>query len=325
VIPSSVPPAGIPLDVGSVVINVETLYNIGNALRGYPVTEKYLTVAGAVKHPKTVKVPLGISFREVLELAGGVEAGQLVYIEGGPMMGKVIDSLDAPVTKTTKSILALPATLNFTQKMVASDRQVSKRAAGSCEICRICTDMCPRTQLGHKVRPHKVMRYFAYGGEAVVPEQFLGALLCVECGLCENYSCPTNIYPRRIMRQVKKGLIAGGVRYPKGEEVQQPVMEMEARRVPTKRLIARLGLTAYDKAAPLEDTTSACYPRVKLSLQPPFGKRCQPTVTQGQQVEKGQLLGEIDGGLGARVHASVSGTIVELTEEFIVIENKGAL
>ena len=41
-----IPPGGLPRDVGAVVVNVETLVNIG---RGRPVTHKYLTVAGAVR------------------------------------------------------------------------------------------------------------------------------------------------------------------------------------------------------------------------------------------------------------------------------------
>ena len=44
-----VPEGGIPLDVGVVVLNVETLYNIASALEDRPVIEKYLTVAGEVK------------------------------------------------------------------------------------------------------------------------------------------------------------------------------------------------------------------------------------------------------------------------------------
>ena len=44
-----IPPAGIPLNVGCVVNNVETLYNVHLAEQGRPVTEKFLSVCGAVK------------------------------------------------------------------------------------------------------------------------------------------------------------------------------------------------------------------------------------------------------------------------------------
>ena len=60
-----VPPGGIPLDVGCVVSNVETLYNA--AFPGRPVTETFVTVNGAVKKPATFLVPVGITWREAVE------------------------------------------------------------------------------------------------------------------------------------------------------------------------------------------------------------------------------------------------------------------
>src|SRR5450759_4338840 len=64
-----IPPAGIPLDVGCVVNNVETFLNIANAEKGIPVTKKFLTVTGTVKKPSSFFVPIGTSFREVIEHA----------------------------------------------------------------------------------------------------------------------------------------------------------------------------------------------------------------------------------------------------------------
>ena len=58
-----IPPGGLPLDVGALVINVETLVNLGHAR---PVTHKYLTVAGAVARPCTLRVPVGVSLGEVV-------------------------------------------------------------------------------------------------------------------------------------------------------------------------------------------------------------------------------------------------------------------
>src|SRR5215469_412408 len=48
-----IPPAGIPLQVGCVVNNVETLYNVHFAQNGTPVTEKFLSVSGAVNQAKS--------------------------------------------------------------------------------------------------------------------------------------------------------------------------------------------------------------------------------------------------------------------------------
>ena len=43
----TVPPSGIPLDVGAVVSNIATVYSIYNASQGQPFTEKYVTVSPA--------------------------------------------------------------------------------------------------------------------------------------------------------------------------------------------------------------------------------------------------------------------------------------
>ncbi|MGB9606396.1 MAG: SLBB domain-containing protein, partial [Bryobacteraceae bacterium] len=66
-----IPPAGLPLHVGCVVNNVETLYNVHRASQGLPVTEKFLSVTGAVLRPSAFRVPLGVSFREIIEQVGG--------------------------------------------------------------------------------------------------------------------------------------------------------------------------------------------------------------------------------------------------------------
>ncbi|SMC36200.1 SLBB domain-containing protein, partial [Sporomusa malonica] len=88
-----VPPGGIPLHIGVVVNNVQTLINVAKAMQGEAVTTKTLTVTGAVKSPVTVTVPIGTAMAEVLALAGGATCAQPAYIDGGPMMGKVMTDL----------------------------------------------------------------------------------------------------------------------------------------------------------------------------------------------------------------------------------------
>lgn len=61
-----VPPAALPVSVGVVVNNVQTVLNITRAVeQQYPVTRRTLTVNGAVAKPITVTVPIGMSLREV--------------------------------------------------------------------------------------------------------------------------------------------------------------------------------------------------------------------------------------------------------------------
>src|SRR5690349_19837057 len=56
-----IPAAGIPLQVGCVVNNVETLYNVHMAEQGKPVTQKFLSVCGAVQEAKSFWAPVGSS------------------------------------------------------------------------------------------------------------------------------------------------------------------------------------------------------------------------------------------------------------------------
>ena len=104
-----VPEGGIPLNVGVIVSNVETVLNIYNAYyEDQPVTDSYVTFAGEVKNHVTMKLPLGMTVGEALELAGGVTVdGPYVVINGGPMMGKHVP-LDSKITKTTKGLIVLP-------------------------------------------------------------------------------------------------------------------------------------------------------------------------------------------------------------------------
>ena len=86
-----IPPGGLPKDVDVAVSNVETLMNIG---LDRPVTHKYLTVAGAVKTPVTLRVPIGVSIGEVIEAAGGATVEEVGVLLGGVMMARPATSLD---------------------------------------------------------------------------------------------------------------------------------------------------------------------------------------------------------------------------------------
>lgn len=103
-----IPPAGLPLQVGCAVNNVETLINVSRSMDGRPVTHSALTVAGAVHEPVSAVVPIGVSAREVLELAGGATVPDPVLIDGGAMMGPAFTDLDRPVTKTSAGYIVLP-------------------------------------------------------------------------------------------------------------------------------------------------------------------------------------------------------------------------
>ncbi len=154
-----VPPAALPVSVGVVVNNVQTVLNIARAVeQQYPVTRRTLTVNGAVAKPITVTVPIGMSLREVLALAGDATVDAPGFINGGPMMGSLITSLDTPVSKTTGGLLVLPNSHSLIQRRMQNDRSVLAVAKTVCEQCRLCTDLCPRHLIGHELAPHLLVR-----------------------------------------------------------------------------------------------------------------------------------------------------------------------
>ena len=106
-----VPERGIPLDVGAIVDNVATIIAVADAVSGIPFTEKYLTVTGEVREPSVLKVPVGTSFAQCIEMAGGTTSDKVMVVSGGPMMGAPMSweaAMNASVTKTTSGILVLP-------------------------------------------------------------------------------------------------------------------------------------------------------------------------------------------------------------------------
>ncbi|MDD4890525.1 MAG: SLBB domain-containing protein, partial [Phycisphaerae bacterium] len=103
-----IPPGGIPLHVNAVVMNVETALNVSAAGDG-PVVEKFVSVAGAVAEPVTLRVPVGVTLAECVAAAGGATCPDPNYVVGGVMMGRLEDNHDALVDKTTGGVIVLPA------------------------------------------------------------------------------------------------------------------------------------------------------------------------------------------------------------------------
>ncbi len=103
-----IPPGGIPLEVGCVVNNVETLYNVHRAAQDIPVTQKLISVTGEVGKPKSFWVPIGTSFRDVLSLVGGTTVSDFGLFVSGLMMGSLTFDIDDVVTKTTAGLIVLP-------------------------------------------------------------------------------------------------------------------------------------------------------------------------------------------------------------------------
>ncbi|WP_195994770.1 cobalamin reductase PduS [Citrobacter portucalensis] len=312
-----VPPAALPVSVGVVVNNVQTVLNIARAVeQQYPVTRRTLTVNGAVASPITLTVPIGMSLRDVLALAGGATVDDPGFINGGPMMGGLITSLDTPVSKTTGGLLVLPKSHALIQRRMQDERTVLSVAKTVCEQCRLCTDLCPRHLIGHELSPHLLVRAVNYQ-QAATPQLLLTALTCSECNVCESVACPVGISPMRINRMLKRELRALNHRY---EGPLNPEDEMaKYRLIPVKRLITKLGLSDWYHDAPLAETDYST-DKTTLLLRQHIGASAIPCVEQGEHVVRGQCVADVpSGALGAPVHASIDGIVSEITEQSITV------
>jgi len=313
-----IPPAGIPLDVGCVVNNVETLYNIALAEKDIPVTKKFICVAGAVKKPSSFFVPVGTSFKEVIAFAGGTKVKEFGLFVGGVMMGHLTFNLDEVITKTTAGLIVLPIDHYLIKRKNQPEQNWHRIGKSACDQCSYCTELCPRYLLGHQVEPHKVMRSlgFTKTGAAVWNQM---AELCCSCGLCTLYACPEDLYPKEACDKAKVEMREVGIKFIQKKEVKAHPIK-EGRRVPLKQLIMKLKLQDYDVEAPF-NSKSISVGKVKIPLQQHIGKPTQAIVNKGEKVEEGQLIGNIpDGELGANIHASITGKVKEVTERFVSIE-----
>ncbi len=310
-------PGGLPIESGVAVFNVETVYNIYQAVwEGKPVTEKYVSVVGEVASPITVRVPIGMRIREVVEMAGGITTKDPVYLLGGPMMGSFGKDYQ-PVTKTTNAIIVLPADHTLVLRKTNRFKTAVARAASSCCQCQTCTDLCPRFALGYPIQPHLFMRAAA-NQDFQDLEPFLDTMFCSACGLCELFSCPQGLSPRTMINEYKNGLRKAGIKPPVVEAA--PVKaSREYRRAWEGRLLARLGLGVYDKPARL-DNISREAKEVKILLSQHIGAPAAAAVKVGDTVTAGDVVGKAAEGLSVNIHASISGVVKEVTKDYIIIK-----
>lgn len=308
----------LPGSVGVVVNNVQTLLNVARAVEQcWPVTRRTLTVNGAVARPLTVTVPLGMSLRDVLALAGGATIDHPGFINGGPMMGSLLTSLDTPVTKTTGGLLVLPESHPLIQRRRRSDRDILAIARTVCEQCRLCTELCPRHLVGHELAPHLLVRAVNYP-QVATQQALISALTCSECNVCESVACPVGISPMRINRLLKQQLRQAGAHYQGVLRDADPMATW--RMVPISRLVQKLELAPWYQAAPFVDEVPDP-DTVTLPLRQHIGSPAVACVAQGDRVERGQCIGQIPASaLGAPVHASISGVIRQVTDHAITIE-----
>lgn len=313
----TVQPGKLPVSVGVTVCNVESVYNVYRSMQGEAVTDKYVTIAGEVNTPVTLRVPIGTAISELIAAAGGATLEDTVLLSGGPMMGRIVSSRD-PVTKTTNAILVLPRDHAVVMNKQRNGKVHLRRAMSVCCQCRSCTELCSRHVIGYPVEPHLVMRVLSNGGKGNV-KALEGSLFCSGCGLCETYSCPQGLSPRALIAEMKAAVRTAGMKLPEGIEANVNVRDADLKKVSVERLTMRLGLKKYDVLAPLrEDFVTK---KVKLLTSQHLGAPCVPVVTVGDLVKKGDVIAKApDGALGVDLHASIDGKVTAVQKAYIQIQ-----
>lgn len=168
-----VPSGKLPIETGCVVDNVGTAFAVYEAVqKNKPLIERVVTVTGmAAAKPSNYMVRIGAPISELVEKAGGVPENLGKVVGGGPMMGKALMSLEAPIVKGSSGILLMP---------VEESRRVEIKP---CIRCARCVSVCPmglepyllaqvaRNEMWERAESERVMD-------------------CIECGSC-HYTCPS--------------------------------------------------------------------------------------------------------------------------------------
>ncbi len=311
----SIPPLGLPKDVGALVANVGTLLSVRQAMDGKPVTHKVLTITGEVARPALLRAPIGTPLEECVSHCGGPTVDDPVFMVGGPMMGSFLDQpqdmSSAVVTKTSGGIIVLPRGHYLHQSATLSLHTMQMRAAAACIQCRYCTELCPRYLIGQSFETHKVMRAFGGGGDTAMGA--MQAALCCGCGVCELFACPMRLSPRRINNMFKAKFAQEKVAFNGPREIHEEQADLrDYRKVPLPRLAIKLDIDQYMDIHPefVGDYTPA---QVSIPLGQHLGAPAEAVVQAGQQVRTGDCIGEIpQGALGARVHASIDGVVADV-------------
>jgi electron transport complex protein RnfC len=188
----TVPTLGLPLDVGVVVVNVGTAHAIARmVLRGKRLTHRVISVTGhGIRTPRNLIVPIGASYRSLIDFCGGLTPDAARVVSGGPMMGFTVADHDTPVTKGTSGVT------------VMTGQDVRHAVETACLRCGHCMHVCPLNLI-----PTRIAMAARKGIWEVARRYHIQA--CMECGCC-TYACPASIPLVQLIRMGKARLLQQG-------------------------------------------------------------------------------------------------------------------
>lgn len=162
---------GLPVDSGVYLMNVATSAAVADAVeRQEPLINRFCTVTGDVQNKQTVSCPIGTLTGDLIDFCEGFEGDPRKIFVGGPMMGKSIDTLEVPITKSSNGLVVI----NTEHAMYYEE--------SPCIRCNLCAEVCPM-----RLEPQNLDLFYRAGDYKRC--QDLMADACINCGAC-TYVCP---------------------------------------------------------------------------------------------------------------------------------------
>ncbi|MGX7195262.1 electron transport complex subunit RsxC [Enterococcus olivae] len=184
-----VPIGKLTADVGVVLMNVATTFALYEAVCwDKPLIDRYTTVTGDVGEPQVVRSPIGTLAGELIDFAGRFQGAPSKVIMGGPMMGRTVNTLRVPTTKSTNGIL------------VFNEENDWLFTENPCIRCNKCVEACPM-----RLMPMSIDQYFRAGDFDKCEELLADA--CINCGAC-TFVCPARRNLAATISDAKNKVIA---------------------------------------------------------------------------------------------------------------------
>ncbi|MBO7285077.1 MAG: electron transport complex subunit RsxC [Alistipes sp.] len=183
------PPPALPISVGAVVCNVSTAIAVYEAVqKNKPLIERVVTVTGKeLKSTHNYLARFGTPVSRLFDLAGLPE-GDIKLLNGGPMMGRCIVDITAPLIKGCSGITVL------------SGKEATRGQELSCIKCGKCVEACPMGLEPYLLAKLGKMQKWD------IAEEHNGAY-CIECGCC-TYTCPSYLPLLDYIRLAKQAVAA---------------------------------------------------------------------------------------------------------------------